>query len=361
MIRRLGRSPFPELGLFSVVAVLMFAYDYLDKVARQNPIDPLEPLIEQGTGVLMSGVLFFAVRRLARRVPIAGRQWLRGVAVHVAALGVFSVLHTTLNWASREVLFRLVGLGDYDYGVMPVRYLMEFPIDVILYTGFVAGVWTVDRWRTERARAIEAAALRSRLSEARLRNLHLQLQPHFLFNALNTVSSVMYHDPAAADTMLARLADLLRYALGTADTHEVALAAELDALDHYLALVSARFGDDFACTVDVEPAARAVAVPALVLQPLLENAVRHGGLARLGHGRVHLEARRVADRLCVEVTDDGPAGVGTATPGEGVGLAATAERLRLLYGDAQRFEAGPAVGGGFHVRLEVPWRPAVPA
>jgi two-component system, LytTR family, sensor kinase len=357
MIRRLGRSPFPELGLFGLVAVLLFAYEYLDKVARQNPIDPLEPLIEQGTGVMLAGVLFFAVRRLARRVPISGGQWPRGVAIHVAALVVFSLLHTTLNWASREVLFRLVGLGDYDYGVMPVRYLMEFPIDVILYTCFVAGVWSVDRWRAERAGAIEAAELRSRLSQARLQNLHLQLQPHFLFNALNTVSSVMYHDPAAADTMLARLADLLRYALGTSDAQAVPLAAELDALDHYLALVSARFGDDFACTLDIEPAARAVAVPALVLQPLIENAVRHGGLSRVGRGRVHIHARRDGDRLRIDVIDDGPGHGAAARPGEGVGLAATAERLRLLYGDAQHFAASPDAAGGFRVRLEVPWRP----
>ncbi|HUE89436.1 MAG TPA: histidine kinase, partial [Vicinamibacterales bacterium] len=96
---------------------------------------------------------------------------------------------------------------------MRVRYLMEFPIDVILYASFVAGVWSVDRWREERVRAVESARLVAELAEARVRNLHLQLQPHFLFNALNAISSKVYEDAAAADAMIARLADLLRYAL----------------------------------------------------------------------------------------------------------------------------------------------------
>jgi hypothetical protein len=368
MIARLRRSPFPELGLFGIAALLFFAYRYLDKVARREAIDPLVPLIEEGTGVMAAGVLFFAIRRLARLAPIERERWASRVALHAGALVVFSLVHTTLNWASREVLFRLAGLGDYDYGVMPIRYLMEFPIDVILYTCFVAGVWSVDRWRAERARAVEGARLESQLSRARLQNLQLQLQPHFLFNALNTISSVMYQDPAAADTMLARLAELLRYSLGTTDAHEVPLAAELDALDHYLALVGARFGDDFACTCEIEPCARAVAVPALILQPLVENAVRHGGLARIGRGRVVVRARHEGERLRLEVEDDGgPADRGgpggRAEDGEGVheregmGLAATAERLRLLYGESHRFEAGH-VDGGFRVAVEVPWRPA---
>jgi two-component system LytT family sensor kinase len=359
MIERLKRSPFPEVGLFGVAGLLLFAYEYLDSVAREVPANALVPLIEQGTGVMNSCLLFFLVRRLARRVPLDGTKG--PVLIHIGALAAFSVAHTKLNWLSREVLFRLVGLGDYHYGVMPTRFLMELPIDVIIYTCFVVGVWSVDRWRSEREHAVETAQLATRLSQARLQNLQLQLQPHFLFNALNTISSTMYQDLEAADAMLARLADLLRYALRTADVQEVPLAVELDALGHYTALLEARFGDDFVCVREVAPGAEAAFVPSLILQPMVENAVRHGGLARTGRGRVVVRAERIGAMLRVEIEDDGPGILGALNAsGNGVGLAATGERLLLLYGSQHRFEA-TNVEGGFRVRLELPWRdhPAV--
>lgn len=354
MVERLRRSPFPEIGLVLTAALLLFSYEYLDSVAREAPGNPLVALIEEGSGVINAGLLFVLVRRLARRVPFDGTG--RVLAIHACALAAFSVTHTTLNWLTREVLFPLAGLGDYDYGVMPTRYFMELPIDIILYTCFVVGTWTVDQWRSERERAVDAAQLAHRLSQARLQNLQLQLQPHFLFNALNTISSTMYQDVEAADAMLARLADLLRYALRTADVQEVPLSVELDALDHYLAVIDARFGDDFACIREVGPGAEAVLVPSLILQPMVENAVRHGGLARTGRGRVVVRALRSGSMLRVEIEDDGPGMTGEPNAnGNGVGLAATSERLRLLYGADHRFEACN-VDGGFRVRLEVPWR-----
>jgi LytS/YehU family sensor histidine kinase len=262
-----------------------------------------------------------------------------------------------MNWLSRELLFRAVGLGDYDYGVMPVRYAMELPIDIVLYTAMVVGTWTVDRRDAVLQRVVDQERLEARLAQARLQNLQLRLQPHFLFNALNTISSVMYDDPVAADTMVARLSELLRRALDTAERQEVPLRVELDLLDHYLALLEARFGDEFVCTREVEPAAAAAMVPSLLLQPLVENAVRHGSLARSGRGRVAVRIGRDGNRLVVRVDDDGP-GVpaGRDVLNEGTGLGATAERLRLLYGDAHALEAGNRDGGGFRVSVYLPWR-----
>ena len=275
-------------------------------------------------------------------------RWAGPLSLHVVALLLYSAIHTTANWLSREVLFRLAGLGDYDYGVMAVRYAMELPIDIILYTAIVVGTWTVDWRNAARQTAFDSERLEARLAQARLQNLQLRLHPHFLFNALNTISSVMYQDPVAADTMLARLSELLRHALRTAEVQEVPLAVELEALDYYLALLEARFGADFTCRRDVDATTIAGLVPSLVLQPLVENAVRHGGLAHSGRGRVALQVRRDADRLVIQVDDDGP---GTADDRdvlhEGTGLGATAERLRLLYGDAHTVAAGNLDGGGF--------------
>ena len=357
MAARIRRSPFPELGLFAVAALLLFAYQALDRAARAQPVNPLEPFIEEVTGVMNAGLLFFVVRRLARRWPLTRDTWPRRLPLHAGALVAFSIVHTTMNWWSRELLFRLAGMGNYDYGVMPVRYLMELPIDVILYSCFVAGVWSADRWRAERQRAVTTARLEADLAEARVRNLRLQLQPHFLFNALNAISSKVYEDAAAADAMIARLAGLLRYSLRTADVHEVPLEVELDALDDYLALLDARFGEDLACVREIAGDALGVPVPSLLLQPLVENAVRHGRLAREGRGRITVRASRAAARLRIEIEDDGPGMVaGNASGGAGaagVGLSSTRERLQLLYGDRHRFDARN-VDGGFRVTIEIP-------
>jgi LytS/YehU family sensor histidine kinase len=170
----------------------------------------------------------------------------------------------------------------------------------------------------------------------------------------------MYQDPAAADEMLDQLAELLRAALRTAQTDEVPLGEELAILGSYLAILRARFGERLQVTTEMEAGLEGALVPSLLLQPLVENAVRHGSVERFGRGRIEVRARRVGERLLVEVEDDGPG----APPGRdplaagpsGLGLAATAERLQLLYGDDQSFAAGSPEGGGFRVRASLPLR-----
>jgi two-component system, LytTR family, sensor kinase len=240
--------------------------------------------------------------------------------------------------------------------VMPMRYWMELPLQVIWFTGLVAGLHAWSSLQAARERELRAAQLEGSLARAQLRNLRLQLQPHFLFNALNTISATMYDDPRAADEMLAQLAELLRASLRTAQTDEVPLSEELAVLDCYLAILRARFGDRLAVTLEIEPGTAGALVPSMILQPLVENAVRHGNAERQGRGAVAVRARREGGRLILEVEDDG-GGEGTAHPGTGVGLSATAERLCLLYGDAQTFSAGNG-GGGFRVRATLPLRHA---
>jgi len=197
--------------------------------------------------------------------------------------------------------------------------------------------------------------LETSLARAQLHSLRLRLQPHFLFNALNTVSSTMHTDPDAADEILERLAELLRASLRSGRTETVALRQELEALDHYVAIMRARFGDSLRVDVHCEAGLDDTVVPAMVLQPLVENAVRHGGVATSGRGSIEVRVQRRDQRLLLEVEDDGPgapAGVEPLTAG--LGLSATVERLRLLYGDDHRFDAGSGPSGGFVVRIELP-------
>jgi sensor histidine kinase YesM len=214
-----------------------------------------------------------------------------------------------------------------------------------------------------RARDLRAARVEGSLARAQLRNLRLQLQPHFLFNALHTISAVMYEDPAAADEMLDQLAELLRASLRTAQADEVPLGEELALLERYLAIQRARFGERLAVALELEPGTDSLLVPSLFLQPLVENAIRHGNAERAGRGAIAVRARRDDGRLVLEVEDDGPGPAPAVAAGSrpgpaGLGLAATAERLQLLYGDAQSFSAGPGAGGGFLVRARLPLRSA---
>jgi len=354
--RRAFRSGALWLGAVLGIGLLFFLYHYLEVLAQGQTQNPLRPFISELTGALTAGLLFFPIRALVRKLPLTRTAWPRRLPVYLAALAVVGVAATTLMWGLRSVLYPLAGLGAYDYGVMPVRYLMEFPLQVIWFTGEVAGIHIWDALAAARRRELRAAQLEGSLARAELRNLRLQLQPHFLFNALNTISATMYDDPRAADEMLAQLAELLRASLRTAQTDEVPLHEELAVLDCYLAILRARFGDRLTVSIETDPGVTGALVPSMILQPLVENAVRHGNAERLGRGTVAIRARQEAGHLILEVEDDGD-GAGSTAPGTGLGLSGTAERLHLLYGDGQTFTAGNG-GGGFRVRATLPLRHA---
>jgi signal transduction histidine kinase len=354
------------LAAVAVPGLLLFLYHYLAVLAVGGRENPLNPFISELTGALVGGLLFFPIRALVRRWPLTRSDWPRRLPVYLLALPAAGALATTMMWGLRSALYPLAGLGAYDYGVMPLRYLMELPLQAIWLSGLVGGLHAWYALAAARARELRAAQLEGSLARAQLRNLRLQLQPHFLFNALNTISATMYDDPRAADEMLDQLAELLRASLRTAQTDEVPLAEELAVLDRYLAILRARFGDRLAVTIDVEAGTADALVPSMILQPLVENAVRHGnleGAERAGRGAVAVRARHAGCHLVLEVEDDGP-GTGAQRPdrsGNGLGLAGTAERLRLLYGEDQSFAAGDAGEGkarGFRVRASFPLRRA---
>lgn len=357
-------------GVVVGIGLLSFTRYHLAKILDGAAGQGLETFVDEMTAAVGAGVLFFGVRALVRAVPLTSEKALRRLPAYLAGLLVFSALHTLSNWGLREVVYPLAGLGSYDYGPMPTRFAMELPYDVLAFVIMTAVVVVSDHLRAARERELRAARLESSLARAELRSLRLQLQPHFLFNALNTISATMYEDPAAADEMIDRLAELLRASLRTAGAHgadgeeppeEVPLDAELEVLDAYLALMKARFRERLEVVLAVDPAAREALVPPLLLQPLVENAVRHGGAERTGRGRIEIRAGRTGDALELTVEDDGPgapAAAGEPTTSTGLGLSATAERLQILYGADHRFDAGNVPGGGFRVAIRLPFRTA---
>jgi signal transduction histidine kinase len=203
--------------------------------------------------------------------------------------------------------------------------------------------------------ARESEELQGRLDQARLQALRLQLQPHFLFNTLNTITALVHRDPPSAERMVTGLSELLRVSLGNAGEQEVRLDRELEVLRHYLDIQLVRFSDRLSVRFDIDPGAREAMVPSLLLQPLVENAIKHGISPRVAAGHLHISVRRHNETLSLEVGDDGVGTRGAQALAEGVGLGNARARLASLYGEQHRMEAGPRPEGGFNVKIEIPF------
>lgn len=308
------------------------------------------------------GLFALVVSRLAQRVPIDRVTWGFHFAFHVAASLLVALAHLAvavpLQWALRA-------LAGEPYPILS-KFLDNFAVfylwNVVVYWAILAVVHTGEYRRTIRQRDLRAAELEASVAEARLQALALQLKPHFLFNTLNAIAELIHEAPDAAERMVGRLADLLRQTLETDGAAEVPLATELELVDRYLDIEAVRFQDRLQIRWEVAGDTRSAGVPAMILLPLVENAVRHGVSARPGPGVVGIRARRDADTLHLEVWDDGPGLDGTARgavpAGRGIGLANTRARLTQLYGTSHRVELLDRVPGGLVVRVSLPYRAA---
>jgi two-component system, LytTR family, sensor kinase len=289
-----------------------------------------------------------------RRARIRRNNWWITVPINILAMCVLSVAATTGMSVARRLLAPLFGLGQYDYGIMLYRYPMEFAQHVLLFWFAVGAIYTFDSYREARDRQLASADLEARLAEVQLKNLQLQLQPHFLFNALNTISSVMYEDVRRADTMLAQLSDLLRRTLQTGHSQEVPLGEELALVKSYIAIMEERFGDNLQVEFDVDPLVVSALVPQLILQPLVENSMRHALHPHTAKLVLSIAATRENSELLLRVQDNGP---GMPIPAighesKGIGLSNTQQRLRSLYGARQQMLLENA--DGFRVTIRLP-------
>jgi two-component sensor histidine kinase len=214
-----------------------------------------------------------------------------------------------------------------------------------------------ERLATSFSRATEEREqLEARLARAQLQSLRLQLHPHFLFNTLNTINALIGTDRHAAERVISGLSELLRMSLSSASEQEVTLAKELELLAHYIEIQQIRFQDRLTVNFRIDPDARYALVPNLMLQPLVENAIRHGIAPRAAPGHVIVTAAKRGNRLELSVVDDGVGEKATRDHRDGVGLGNTRARLLSLYGSDHRFEAGGGSTGGFTVRIEIPYR-----
>jgi hypothetical protein len=330
---------------FTAGWMLDVVYRCLDRVTWNQPPRWAERSIEQATGYYLAMMMLAWVFYVTRRFPI-GWSW-KPVGAHLSAVVCYSLVHTSLMWGSRAVLFPLFGLGPYHYGAMPMRYFMEFPGHVIHYSMWV-GAYTVYRnW-------LRTKDLEKELIGARLSALTHQLQPHFLFNALNALSTAIYEDPARADRMLERISDFLRATLRVPASPVVPLSTEFGLARQYLEVMKARLEDRLQFEIECDASAESALVPALLLQPLVENAIEHGQDPLSGRVDVRLEANRQNGFVTISIRDHGRGFSSDGTSANGHGLSNTRQRLKTVYGDQASFRLAFDAAGGARADVRIP-------
>ena len=276
---------------------------------------------------------------MVTRFPIRGDKWWARIPVHLAGSLMFVVLKVAIWTPLANALS-----GPEDARTYTQMLFGGFYADMLAYWASIGVIHAIEYYRESRERQLEATRLA-------LENLRAQLQPHFLFNTLQSISTLIHRDQAAADRMLTDLSELLRLSLRNPGSQEVPLRQELEFLERYLEIMRVRFGDRLIISVESSDDVLDALVPSLVLQPIVENAIQHGMADRPDRGHVNVRATRANGALVLEVKDDGR---GLGSGGEGIGLSNTRERLRRLYGAEGRIEI--LNDKGVTVRLVIPLR-----
>lgn len=289
---------------------------------------------------------------LGRSFQFERHNWPRRATVHLAFSILFSLVYVAVRSAVGQWQTWFTGnQASFTEAFSPLL-VKTWHLNLLIYWVIISICHAFDFYRKYQDRELRASALERRLAEARLQALQMQLNPHFLFNTLHAISNLMHKDVDAADRMVARLGDLLRYTLESRDDQEVTLKQELAFIERYLEIIQIRFGDRLRVTLAVEPAMLAARVPNLILQPLVENAVRHGIEPRASAGRIEISAKNDNNQLLLQVRDDGHGLAAQAQ--ERVGLSNTRERLQQLYPHRHQLEFRSAPGGGLEVNLRIP-------
>jgi two-component system LytT family sensor kinase len=347
------------LGTWTTYGLFSSATSFISSAMRGSPLQWWAALLLQMPQFGIWALATPGILWLGRRFPFERGTWPRSVAVHVAVCCTFVFLQDLgYAWHVANVLPPWPNMRPLLTRAVQL-FVVWILSDGALYWAVLAVSYVVEHQRRLRERELAASQLETQLAQADLHALKMQLHPHFLFNALHTIGAlVRTGDQETAVRVVAGLGDLLRRMLDGASQQEVALRQELDFVRTYLAIEQIRFRDRLTVAITADDDVADARVPHLILQPLVENAIRHGIAPHARAGRVTVCARRLGDRLHLIVRDDGP-GIGngervTAQPG--IGLSNVQARLTKLYGDDFSLEVCDAVDGGLEARVTVPFR-----
>ncbi len=291
---------------------------------------------------------------VARRFPPEGAAPWRTAGIHLAAALLFSLVYVVLRALVGQIHSLLIDEAVTFPEIFRPLLVKTFPFNLLIYGVIISASHALDYYRKYHERTVHTLELEKHLAEARLQALLRQLKPHFLFNTLNGIASLMHSDVEAADRMLVRLSELLRLTMHHPGQPLTRLREEIAFIEKYLEIERIRFRDRLSVSLDLDPATLDAEVPSLILQPLVENAIRHGIERQTRPGRLELSARRTPEFIELVVRDNGAGLPEGGFTREGIGLGNTRARLRELYGDRHRFELANHPEGGLVVRVQLP-------
>ncbi len=348
-------------GGWTLVSVIFAAVSYAAAIGENNKefgfVAALRlNLVQFYLWAIFSPLIF----RFSQRFPIEFRPLnVRNLLLYFPALISFAGIHQTIHLA---VLWSITPRLRRQFPALVDCYRAYFGfgfyIDLIIASLIVIALHALLYYQNFRASELAQSSLKTQLAQAQLRALKMQLHPHFLFNTLHSISSLVLEDPAKANSMIARLGDFLRLTLENSDQQLVSLKEETEFLRCYLEIEQVRFGDRLALAFELEPQTLSAQVPHLILQPVVENAIQHAIAPRATRGHINIEAKRLNSLLRLEVRDNG-AGIssnGDLLGIEGLGLSNVRARLHQMYGSDFRFELMNARDGGLTVVMEIPFQ-----
>lgn len=344
-------------ALATFLGLISSSIEITDQLARNQTPEVVGSLIREMTGAWSVVALLPLLLWFFRRFPLEWGSLLKLLPIYLVANLVFALSHTSLMTVSRELLYPAFGLGSYDPGSLPFRFLMELHKQVLLFWFVFVVLKFFQNYEEQRRQEVKTAELERELSRARLDLLLMQLNPHFLFNTLNLISSFMYEDVQKADRMISNLSELLRASLSLSRDQEVRLKKEIELLELFFEIMSARFEERLKIEMDVDERTIRALFPTLMLQPLVENSIKHGLEGSQRSLRVTVSGKIVRDKLEICVEDNGP---GIESPERvreaGIGLSSSRERLRELYGSEAGLSVQNIASGGARVKVLVPLR-----
>jgi two-component system LytT family sensor kinase len=348
-------------GGWTLVSVIFAAVSYAAAIGENNKefgfVSALRlNLVQFYLWAILSPLLF----KFSRRFPIEFRPLnLRNLLLYFPAVISFAGIHQLIHLA---VLWSITPRWRQQYPALidcyRAYFAFGFYVDLIIASLIVIAVHALLYYQNFRASELAQSSLKAQLAQAQLRALKMQLHPHFLFNTLHSISSLVLEDPPKANSMIARLGDFLRLTLENSDQQLISLKAETEFLRCYLEIEQVRFGDRLTVTFELEPQTLSAQVPHLILQPVVENAIQHAIAPRATRGHINIEAKRFNSLLRLEVRDNGPgiASNGDLLWAQGVGLKNVRARLYQIYGSDFRFELMNAKDRGLTVVMEIPFQ-----
>lgn len=347
----------------TLMGLLSFSTIYAERLTYGNKEPFYYPLIWQMTGYYTCFMLLPVILYFAERFPITLKNWLKPVAIHLLISIGFGISHTILMKYSRMLIYAIFNLGEYNFGDMRYRFLMEYHKQFVGYILVISIYYMIRYYQQNRERELKTAELElktaqlaNQLTQVQLQALKAQINPHFFFNTLNMISSLMYEDVKAADKMIVKLSQFLRMTFDKGSNQKLSFSQEIDFVKCYLDIMKARFPDKLQVNINTAADINDLLVPSLLLQPLVENSIKHNELYHNDIYKIAINAYINNDNLVIEIADNGSGIKGDPLDlfNKGVGLSNTRERLQQLYGSAHKLALNNIREGGLQVSIQLP-------